>query len=277
MGTNYPPNQPPNPNYPQQGYPQQGYPQQPQGYPPPGYGAPVPPPKKKMSPVVIVLIVLGSLFVLGAVAVVGTGFFLVHKARQAGLDPDLWQRSPGVAAAKMIAAANPDVEIVRVDEGRGLVTLRQKSTGKTVSLNFEDIKKGRISFTDEKGETATVQTSGEGVEVKTTEGTARFGSGADAKLPVWVPVLSGATPEGAVSGEGPKGLGGQYSITTSQKPEAVAQFYKDALTKEGFEATSEVTPFGHLVTGKNGKRTVRVTATASGSDTAVNVAFEEAN
>ncbi len=274
MGTNYPPNQPPQ-------YPA-NYPPQPQGYPPPGYGSPVPPPnKKKMSPLVLVLIIVGALFLLGAVAVVGTGFFLVHKAKQAGIDPGLWQRNPGVAAAKMIAASNPDVEIVKVDEGRGVVTLREKSTGKTVTLNFEDIKQGRMTFTGDDGETATVGATGDGdtgsFEVKTAEGTARVGAGAAAKLPSWVPVLQGETPETAIAGDGPKGFGGLYSITTSQSESAVTQFYKDALTEAGFEVNADSTDGTHTITSKNGTRSVTVNVTNTAGKNHVMVTFEDRN
>ncbi len=232
-----------------------------------------------MSPVVLVLIIVGALLFLGAVAVVGTGFFLVHKARQAGIDPQLWQKNPGVAAAKMIAAGNPDVEIVKLDEGSGIVTLREKSTGKTVTLNFEDIKQGRISFTGDNGETATVSTSGEGetgsVEVKTGEGTARFGTGSEANLPSWVPVLQGSTPESVTSNDSAKGSGGRYTFNTSQKAPAVMQSYKDALAKAGFEVKTNSTPFGNIIEGKNGRRTVLVTVSNTGAETGVHVVFEE--
>jgi hypothetical protein len=272
MGTNYPPQPPQYPG---------NYPQQPQGYPPPGYGGPVQPTKKKMSPLVLVLIIVGALLLLGAVAIVGTGFFLVHKAKQAGLDPELWQRNPGVAAAKMIAAGNPDVEVVKVDEGRGIVTLREKSTGKTVTMNFEDIKQGRISFTGDDGETATVSASGEGdnssFEVKTAEGTATLGAGAAAKVPSWVPMLAGETPGSAIAGDGAKGFGGHYALSTSKPVAEVAQFYKDALTEGGFEVNAAVAAGSHTITSTNGNRSVTVTVTNGGSGTknGVMVMFEE--
>ncbi|HWR51341.1 MAG TPA: hypothetical protein VN428_09555 [Bryobacteraceae bacterium] len=234
-----------------------------------------------MSPLVLVLIIVGALFLLGAVAVVGTGFFLVHKAKQAGIDPGLWQRNPGVAAAKMIAASNPDVEIVKVDEGRGVVTLREKSTGKTVTLNFEDIKQGRMTFTGDDGETATVGATGDGdagsFEVKTAEGTARVGAGSAAKLPSWVPVLQGETPETAIAGDGPKGFGGLYSITTSQSESAVTQFYKDALTEAGFEVSADATEGTHTISSKNGTRSVTVNVTNTAGKNHVMVTFEDRN
>lgn len=270
MGTNYPP-QPPQ-------YPV-NCPQQAQQYPPPGYGGPVRPPKKKMSPIVIVLIIVGALFLLGAVAVVGTGFFLVHKAKQAGIDPEMWQKNPGVAAAKMIAAGNPDVEVVKIDEDRGIVTLREKSTGKTVTMNFEDIKQGKISFTGDDGETATVSASGEGdngsFEVKTAEGTATLGAGAAAKVPSWVPMLAGEKPESAIAGDGPKGFGGQYSLSSSKSVAEVVQFYKDALAKAGFEVEAGGTQGSHILQSKNGNRSVTVHVGEASGKTTVMLMFQD--
>ncbi|MBE1498854.1 hypothetical protein H4696_005954 [Amycolatopsis lexingtonensis] len=67
------PGHPQQPGYPPPGYPQQpGYPPQ-QGYPPPGYGAPMPPPKKKRTGLVLgviggVVVLLGAGIPLGIFA-----------------------------------------------------------------------------------------------------------------------------------------------------------------------------------------------------------------
>src|SRR5215813_11765721 len=63
---------------------------------------------RKTSPIVWILIAVAGVFVLGIVGVMGTTFFLVHKAKQAGLDTDLMSRNPGMAIAKMVTAFNPD-------------------------------------------------------------------------------------------------------------------------------------------------------------------------
>ena len=97
----------------------------PPSFQPPAYQAPpvAPPPpampgQRKTSPIVWILVIILGLFVVGAIGVVGVGMFVVHKVHQAGIDPELWQRNPGLAASKFIAATNPDVEVVHVDEGR---------------------------------------------------------------------------------------------------------------------------------------------------------------
>src|SRR6266700_1879214 len=70
--------------------------------PPPAPG--VAPIARGTSPIVWVLAIVLGLFVLGFIGVVGTGLFVVHKARQAGLDPALMSRNPGLAMAKLITA-----------------------------------------------------------------------------------------------------------------------------------------------------------------------------
>ncbi len=215
-------------------------------YPPAGYaGAPAP--KKKTSPIVWVLLVIGVIVLLFVLAIAGIGFFFVYKAKQAGIDPGLWQRNPSLAAAKMIAATNPDAEVVRADEGKGIVVIRQKSTGKTFTMNFEDIKKGRITFSDDEGATATV------------------GGGAE-NLPAWVPVYSGVKPEVAVAGQSGEGAGGTFAFTTRDSVAAVADFYKSALEREGFTVNTESEAGLNIMTAvdESGGRKVSVSITGGG-------------
>src|SRR5262245_59221259 len=80
----------------------------------PVYGAPPPsgPPMqtgpKKTSPVVWIIVgVLGFFLLVGIVISVGVGMF-VHKVKQ----------NPALAMAKLLTAANPEVEVLSADEGR---------------------------------------------------------------------------------------------------------------------------------------------------------------
>ena len=53
---------------------------------------------KKTSPLVWILVAIAGVFVLGGVVLVGLGFFVAHKVKQAGIDPELMQRNPGLNA-----------------------------------------------------------------------------------------------------------------------------------------------------------------------------------
>src|SRR6185437_11270453 len=101
MSSPTPPGLPPQPppSWPPQGPPQmppQGM--APQGMPPQG------PPAKKPNVLMWILIAIGGIVVLGMVAVGVTSYLFVrtvsHVVKEAGFDPDLMQRNPGLAMAK---------------------------------------------------------------------------------------------------------------------------------------------------------------------------------
>ena len=118
------------------------------------------PPKKKIHPVVWVLIGLAGCFLLVIMAVVAGGVYVASRIAQ----------NPAEAAA-LIAAGNPDVEVVSSNRDRGLVTFREKSTGKTVTVNLEQLKQGRIVFTDQEKEKEVVLEAGpHGVRIQDSDG-----------------------------------------------------------------------------------------------------------
>ena len=133
--------------------------------PPPVMAQPVPgapAAARKTSPIVWIFLIVGVLFVLGIVERRRSRILLVHKAKQAGLDTDMIQRNPAYAIAKMAVAANPDLSEVSHDDRAGTITLRDNKTGKVMTMNFDDIKNGKIRFsgTDDNGKAATVEIGG---------------------------------------------------------------------------------------------------------------------
>ena len=134
--------------------------------------------------------------------------------RQAGFDPELMQRNPGLAISKMIASANPDVDVLNTDEAAGKITVRDKKTGKVVTMTFDDAKNGKFSFSaqGDDGKTASLE----------------IGAGAD-KLPSWIPAYPGAKVVGtfAINGNGNHGNGGSFAFSTSDPPAQVMSCYQD--------------------------------------------------
>ena len=155
MSTNLPPtpNQPPYGNQP-------GY--QASQQPPPGQPYYPPPAKKTTSPIVWILAGIGAFLLLIAIVVVGAGFFLFHKVKQAGLDPELMRRNPALATVKMMAALTPNIEVQSIDENRGLVTVRDKKEGKTYTVNLEDAKKGKCVFQEDGKDAGPLNATGDG-------------------------------------------------------------------------------------------------------------------
>lgn len=158
------------------------------------------PARRGTSPIVVVLIVILSMAALGIAAVLGTGLYL---ARHGG----------GYALAKMIASANPNMEVVRTDEGARTITLRDRRNGKEVTLTFDDARRGGIRFlAEDNGKSASVQIGGE------------------AQPPAWVPAYPGAhaQPVFAAAGESDQGVGeaGNFTLTTGDDAAKVTAFYE---------------------------------------------------
>jgi hypothetical protein len=221
------------------------------------------PVKRKTSPLVWVLIIILGLFVLGGIVTVGAGMFFLHKARQAGLDPDLIRRNPGLAVSKMIATANPDVEVLSTDEGAGKITIRDKKTGKVVTMTFDDAKKGKFSFTAEgdDGKTASLE----------------IGTGAD-KLPSWVPAYPGAKVEGTfnMTGDSGKGNGGAFGFSTSDAPSKVMSFYQDKCKELGIDVKMvTTTEKGGMILGadKGETHSLQVIVGSESGETKVQVLY----
>ena len=228
-------------------------------YPPVPPPAPLSPPQKS-NVLKWVLIGIGACFMLMVVAVVGIGMFVAHKAKQAGLDPDLIKRSPALAAAKLMVAANPDVEMVSADEGKQVMTVRDKKTGKVYTMSFDDAKNGKFTMTEDGKTTLTV--------------------GGKAKAPAWVPDYPGSDPQGAFSAQGEDGAGGTFTFKTKDSSDKVIKYYQDQFKASGLNVTTNITnQNGQSAAGMLGaqdeakKHTVTVILGVEGGDTTVAVTY----
>lgn len=225
--------------------------------------APVPVAGAKTSPLVWIVGAIVGVFVLAGILVVGAGFFVANKVKHAGFDSALAQANPALAAAKVMVSLNPEVEIVKIDEDRGTMTIREKKTGKTITMNAEDIKSGKLSFSDES--------TGEKFS---------FGSGTEIQLPAWLPSYPGSKPEGTFSASGSGKEGGMAHFKTNDASSKVIAFYTENLKSAGFKITSDTAGSGGseqtgIVTAENGAegRSVIVTASSSGEGTDVALTY----
>jgi hypothetical protein len=232
---------------------------------PPPMPMPAGPVPRKTSPLVWILVAVLGLFVLGFIGVVGTGFFLVHKARQAGIDPDLMRRNPGLAVGKLIAAANPDAEVVSTNDAAGTITVRDKKTGKVVTMTFDQAKSGGLKFSaqDENGQTANIEIGGDAN-----------------KLPSWIPAYPGSSGQGTFSIRGNandgSGEGGNFTFTTKDPASKVMSFYQDKAKDLGMKAdlTTTADKGGMIVASDpDGTRSLTVVVGESSGETTVNVTY----
>jgi hypothetical protein len=220
------------------------------------------PPRRKTSPIVWILVAVVALAcVAGAITLAG-GLFLVHKARQAGVDADLFRDNPGLAIAKLIAAAHPDTDVVSTDPGSGTVTLRDRRTGKEMTLTFDQVRKGNFRFEadEDNGRKAVVQLGGDAE-----------------KIPAGVPVYPGAKVQATfeVDGNGANGQGAyEYEFSTPDAPSKVVAWYHRKLEEDGRKlALHNDSPDGGMLVAEDdaNRRTLRVIVSRDSSGTTINL------
>lgn len=243
--------------------------------PPPIPSAPAP--KKKGLPVIAwVGIGCGALLVIAVAVVMVGGFFVARTVGKAAKNPEM-------AAAKLMMAANPDLELVSSDEAAGTVTIRNKKTGEVISMDLSDIKSGKIDFTGPKGEKLSIDAQGDGgggtLNFHSDNGDVTFGGGTDAKAPDWIPAFPGASPEGTYSmTEEGKSAGG-YQFKTADTPQDVMDHFEKAFKAAGFEVSKQTYSgggtTGGVVDAKSGGRHGTVSIASGDDGTTVMVNFTE--
>jgi hypothetical protein len=204
--------------------------------------APQQPQKKGLSPLAWVGIGCLGLLVIGGIVTTVIAVFLVGKVKEVASE---MEDDPVATTAKILAAANPDVELVSADKENRTVTFRDVNTGEEVTFGYDDIEEGRVTFSS-GSETAELEvTSGDdgsgGLTVKSSEGTATFGAGGDADIPDWVPVYPGATPTSNFSAESDGQHTGTFSFTSDAAIESILDFYDDEGKEAGLETKSRTT------------------------------------
>jgi hypothetical protein len=152
--------------------------------------------------------------------------------------------------------------------------VREKKTGKTVTMDFRDIKNGRFSFVGEDGKRVDLQAQAEGdsgsLTVKGPDGTMQFGAGSAVKVPSWVPQYPGGQVVGTFSAQGGEGDAGTFQLKCSGSVEAVAAFYEREIKSAGMTVQKHSMQSGNsstiMVMGENTSDGRSVSATVSSTD-----------
>lgn len=236
-------------------------------------------PKKKTSPWLYVLIGCGGLIVVVGIAMVALGIFAVNKAKEAGLDPELLEEQPALAAAKMFAAVNPDIEIVEVDEEGQRVTFREKATGKTATVTLDELKQGRIVFESEEGGRVTIGGEEGGLTVESEEGRMVLQAGAEVELPSWLKAYPGAEMQGTMSSRTADAESGSVGMTTQDSVDEAAAFFekvfKDAGLKVATVRSQGAGGTGAMISGESadGKRSAVAMISRDDDQTSIALTF----
>ena len=192
--------------------------------------------KKGLPVLAWIAIGCGGIVVLAGIAFTVLGWLAVNKMKDVASE---FEDNPTRAAAELMVRMNPDLEMVESDEDAGTLTVREKSSGKVITFNYQDIEQGRISFETDEGtvEISGQPESGEGVMTITTpEGETQIGGGGE--IPDWVPAHPATTARKSLyRATGPKGDAGHAAFTVDANADDVVAFYKAELEKMGYAVT----------------------------------------
>jgi hypothetical protein len=239
------------------------------------------PQRKGLHPLAWVGIGCGAILVIVVAVVVVGGFFVARSVKNVAQD---FEDNPGLAAARFIVKASPELEEVDVDEEAGTMTVRNTKTGEIVTVNIDDIKNGRLSWSKD-GEEVTVDVSdaeGGTVKVESSGGkgfSLTTGAAVAGDLPDWVPVYPDTEPSNRSMVESSEGTSGTFQLETADAVSDVIAFYSDQLKAAGFEIN--VNTFtgdgneGGMVQGglETGKRSVMVVINREDGPTQISVTF----
>ena len=174
-------------------------------------------PKKGLSPLAWIGIGCGGLLLIGVVVLSVGGYFFVKTAS------DFVGDNPAAAAAEAMVRINPELELVDSNREAGTITIREKSTGKEVTVNYSQLERGELIFEDGEGEEVRIQSGasgGDGGPISITgSGGSTFSmgtSGAAVEVPNWLGEYPGAKTD----------VGG-YAATSNGKRSGIHSFATD--------------------------------------------------
>ena len=204
----------------------------------------------------------------------GTCVFIGMKAKKFA---EKYKDNPELAAVEFMIKANPDLEEVSSDKDAKTITVRDKKTGKEMTLNFEDIKNGKFSMEGSDGSKVNVGDGGVQVTDEKGQTTTIAGGTGTSNLPDWLPAYPGATATSSFSSTGANGGAVTMFESTDSADQALA-FYEGKLKDAGFTVEKNAYQVnnqtaGGTVTAKNGgdKGEVTVLVGAQGGKTSITI------
>jgi hypothetical protein len=221
----------------------------------PSPAAPSPAPAKSGNRVLIIIVcvVLGFFLLVGG-CVAGCVYLAAKKAKEIS---HMAQKNPVFASLSVAASLNPDVEVLSKDEDSGKITVRNKKTGETVTINSNDFTKDTIGQAMEKmtegakafaasaaaaqkaAQDAAPAPAGNSADTTATEpaisaGKAEAMAAILRKFPDSTPAYPGATTVEAHQNALGAIKSGTYVFETTDKLDAVLDFYEKKATAAGF-------------------------------------------
>jgi hypothetical protein len=219
-----------------------------------------PAPKKSNKVLYWVLGVMGALFLLAIMAVVGVAWYGMNRAKQAGVTRELMEKNPELAAAKMGVAANPDIEVISSDDIAGTMVIRNTKTGQAVTLRFDPARKAMVVVGNQDAENASAPP-------------------AVLEDQPWLPTYPGVTvqmlPTTSINGA----TKGGYVFVTADPPGTARAYLRDWMAAHHYEVSTANMPVGNqmftvdIANEMDGPHQLMVVAQSAADGTHVKVEF----
>ncbi|OYT69563.1 MAG: hypothetical protein CFK52_13455 [Chloracidobacterium sp. CP2_5A] len=223
---------------------------QPTPYPPPQPAA------KKSNVWLWVLAGCGGLALIGVAAASVVLYFTYYALNEV-------TSNPVRTAAKAVELANPDIEVISVDEEKQLVSFRDKKTGATTTISLKEFQEQAPSG----GKPGSGDNQAKGGKPSGSSAPDIDISDRDA-LPNWVILYPGAKVIAKVlSGKGDK-ASGTLTLRTNDTADAVFKFYEGKLDGIGFSVTRAASAGYRAIAAKrdSGETVTVVTAQNEAAD-----------
>lgn len=208
---------------------------------------------------IVLCVIFGLLFLIIA-GCVGTCMYVGKKAKDYAKDS---QKSPQITALSTIAAFTPDIEVVSKDLDAGTIVLKNKKTGEITKLSAKDFSTDRVasvidkikqgipvsSSTNPESTSSAAEPAAESAPAENTsssstssaeEPTSAAQSAAQQSalknFPKDFPVYDGSGVKTIEATQNTfAGVSSSvHTFSTSDSPDAVAEFYGKKLTADGY-------------------------------------------
>lgn len=220
---------------------------------------------------------IATLILMAIIAMAGLGFYWLHKAKEAGLNPYLMTKNRDLAAAEVAVIRGGDMRILSTNDAAETMVVRDDKTGKIKTFKFDRAKKSMVE-TEERAKQPALAAIGasNATEAKAPDATAKPES--PANPPSWVPVYPGASLQNQLSADTNQKQTGSYTFVSTDPSDKVVSYYSQQLTSAGMKLTTTGSaPADQIITASQDSigRSVQVTVSSATDGTHVSVTYEQ--
>ncbi len=157
--------------------------------------------------------------------------------------------NPEEVITKAIISSNPHIEVVSIDKENKKITIKNKKTGETITIDFSEAIKGRIKWKGkDEGSEKKIEISdkkGEGkLEISEGDKKTTITYGFEEDLPPWIPELKGFKILNKIKTTQEEQISGIIEFETQKSLEDSIEDLKNSFTEKGFELKTTISGEG---------------------------------